>query len=193
MSISLRNNTKKLWEIVNHTLGKEVNKTCAVDKLKIGNITYNNPGDISNELAAYFASVGPNYAKNISAPTKEISDYLKRLQKNDNSIFLAPTNKNEIENLINNLPNKSSSGFDLVNNKLLKLIKMEIAIPLDIVFNQSIECGFFPNKMKLAEVVPLYKGKSRLEPGNYRPISLLLTISKILEKLMYKRTYKFLT
>ena len=81
LSISLRYNTKKLWEIVNHTLGKEVNKTCAVDKLKIGNITYNNPGDVSNELAAYFASVGPNYAKNISAPKKEISDYLKTTQK----------------------------------------------------------------------------------------------------------------
>ena len=160
---------------------------------KIGNITYNNPGDVSNELAAYFASVGPNYAKDISAPKKEISDYLKRLQKNDHSIFLAPTNKNEIENLINNLPNKNSSGFDLVNNKLLKLIKTKMAIPLDIVFNQSIECGIFPNKMKWAEVVLLYKGKSRLEPGNYRPISLLPTISKILEKIMYKQTYKFLT
>ena len=193
LCISLRNNTKKLWEIVNHTLGKEINKTCAIDKLKIGNITYNNPWDVSNELAAYFASVGPNYAKDISAPKKEISDYLKRLKKNDHSIFLAPTNKNEIENFINKLPHKNSSGFDLVNNKLLKLIKKEIAIPLDIVFNQSIECGIFPNKMKLAEVVPLYKGKRSLEPGNYRPISLLPTISNILEKIMYKRTYNFLT
>ena len=47
--------------------------------------------------------------------------------------------------------------------------------------------------MKLAKVVPLYKGKSRLGPCNYRPISLLPTISKILEKIMYKRTYNFLT
>ena len=47
--------------------------------------------------------------------------------------------------------------------------------------------------MKLAEVVPLYKNKSKIEPGNYRPISLLPMISKILEKVMYKRTYKFLT
>ena len=81
----------------------------------------------------------------------------------------------------------------MINNKLLKLIKTEIAVPLEIVFNLSIECGTFPDKMKLAEIVPLYKCKSRLEPGNYRPISLLPTISKILEKVMYKRTYKFLT
>ena len=44
----------------------------------------------------------------------------------------------------------------------------------------------------MAEVIPLYKGKCKLEPGNYRPISLLLTMSKILEKLLYKRTYAFL-
>ena len=108
-------------------------------------------------------------------------------------MFLAPTNKYEIEKLISNLPNKNSSGYDLFNNKLLKLIKDEIAKPLEITFNQSIACGIFPDKMKLAEIVPLYKNKSRTEPGNYRPISLLPTISKVLEKIMYKRTYKFLT
>ena len=187
MCTSLRNNTKKLWEIVNHTLGKEANKTCAIDKLRIGNIIHDNPKDISNELASYCATVGPNYAKVISAPKTKITDYLKRLKRNDHTIFLVPANKTEIEKLINNLPNKNSSGFNLVNNKLLKLIKTEIAIPLEIVFNHSIECGIFPDRMKLAEVVPLYKGKSRLEPGNYRPISLLPTISKILEKIMYKK------
>ena len=97
LSISLRYNMKKLREIVNHSLGKEVNKTCVVNKLKIGNITYNNPGDVSNKMAAYFAPVGPNYAKDISAPTKDISDYLKRLKKNDHSIFLAPTNKMKLK------------------------------------------------------------------------------------------------
>ena len=52
--------------------------------------------------------------------------------------------------------------------------------------------GIFPEKMKMAEVTPLYKGKSKFEPSNYHPISLLLTMSKILEKLLYKRTYAFL-
>ena len=46
--------------------------------------------------------------------------------------------------------------------------------------------------MKMAEVIPLYKGKCKFEPGNYRLISLLLTMSKILEKLLYRRTYAFL-
>ena len=52
--------------------------------------------------------------------------------------------------------------------------------------------GVFPDVMKIAEVVPLYKGKARYEVENYRPISLLLTISKLLEKLIYSRVYDFL-
>ena len=52
--------------------------------------------------------------------------------------------------------------------------------------------GKFPEAMKKADVVPLYKSKDEHECTNYRPISLLLTISKLLEKIMYSRIYNFL-
>ena len=93
---------------------------------------------------------------------------------------------------IDKLPNKSSSSHDNINNILLKNIKNQIAAPLERVFNMSLEQGIFPDLMKSAEVIPLYKGKERDLCMNYRPISLLLTISKILEKIMYKRAYDFL-
>ena len=57
---------------------------------------------------------------------------------------------------------------------------------------KSMNTGVFPDSMKRAEVVPLYKGKSRYEVENYRPISLLIMISKLLEKLIYSRVYNFL-
>ena len=60
------------------------------------------------------------------------------------------------------------------------------------IFNLSVSKGMFPEKMKRAETSPLYKGKETYYTNNYRPISLLLTISNILEKVIYKRTYKFL-
>ena len=47
--------------------------------------------------------------------------------------------------------------------------------------------------MKLAHIVPLHKGKEKYLSENYRPISLLLTISKLLEKIVYNRTYSFLS
>ena len=64
--------------------------------------------------------------------------------------------------------------------------------PLTILFNKSLTEGIFPEIMKKADVIPLYKAKDNQETNNYRPISLLLTISKLLEKIMYKRTYCFL-
>ena len=98
----------------------------------------------------------------------------------------------EIERLINSLPNKSSYGHDKVSNTLLKSLCTAISYPLQIIFNQSIYHRVFPDKMKVAEIVPLYKGKEHDLVVNYRPISLLMTISKILEKIIYHRFCSFL-
>ena len=162
------NNTKKLWEIINHTVGKTNNKTCILDKLRVGNnMTIDNPVQISNELATYFANVGPKYANAIKKPDKNISDYLKKIKRNENSIFLSPTTPVKIIKLILNLPNKTSSGFDQLNNKLLKELRYELATPLCIIINLSLNTGCFPTKMKYAEIIPLYKNKSKLEASNY--------------------------
>lgn len=98
----------------------------------------------------------------------------------------------EVDKIIAKLPNKASSGYDKINNKLLKLLKDEISKPLSDVLNKSLVQGIFPSNMKLSEVVPLHKGNKRNTPENYWPISLLVTISKVLEKLVYKRVYGFL-
>ena len=131
----------------------------------------NNPDKFSDELATYFANVGPKYANIIRKPDCDISDYLKKIKYNEKSIFPSPTTYTEITQLISNLPNKTSSGYDQLNNKLLKEIKLELAIPLCLIFNYSLNSGCFQTKMKYAEVIPLYKSKSKLEPSNYRPIS----------------------
>ena len=67
-----------------------------------------------------------------------------------------------------------------------------ISLPLCRIFNQSISEGRFPDLMKLAKVVPLYKSKEMDIVLNYRPISLLITTSKVLEKIIYKRVYSYL-
>ena len=105
---------------------------------------------------------------------------------------MTPTTKIEVVKLISNLPTKRSSGHNNTDNIILKEIKNEISGTLSDIFNQSITEGFFPTAMKIAEVVPLFKNKDRQLAENYWPISLLITISKILEKIIYKRTYGFL-
>ena len=75
---------------------------------------------------------------------------------------------------------------------MLKQLHTSIVQPLVIIFNKSLTEGKFPDLMKLADIVPIHKAKEKYLTSNYRPISLLVTISKLLEKVMYKRTYNFL-
>ena len=107
-------------------------------------------------------------------------------------MYMHPTDEEEISSLIKLLPSKTSSGFDDISNTLLKAIRPSLLKPLCIIYNQSLCSGVFPALMKRADVTPLYKSKLENEANNYRPISLLLTISKILEKIVYKRTYSYL-
>ena len=99
-----------------------------------------------------------------------------------NSLVFSETNVTEIEKIMDRLPNKASSGYDGVSNILLKKLGKSLSYPLGIIFNQSIATGCFPDRMKVAEIIPLYKGREEDQVVNYRPVSLLMTISKILEK-----------
>ena len=145
-----------------------------------------------NSFAKYFAQVGKKFANKIPSPNKSVSEYLKCLQSNKASIFLQPTDMLEIKCIAVELPLKKSSGHDNISNMLLKEIIDNISEVLCIIFNRSLQQGEFPTIMKSAEVVPLYKSKEHFLEMNYRPISLLTTISKILGKIIYTRVYTFL-
>ena len=75
---------------------------------------------------------------------------------------------------------------------MLKALCTSITYPLCHIFNASLSEGTFPDRMKIAEVIPLYKGKDMDLMINYRPILLLITLSKLLEKIMYTRLYRYL-
>ena len=98
------------------------------------------------------------------------------------SMFLTPVTSVEIDRIISTLKSKNSSGYDSISNTLLKNLKQSLVLPLTIIFNKSLQEGVFPSAMKLSDVTPLYKTKERYLTNNYRPISLLLTISKNLRK-----------
>ena len=128
----------------------------------------------------------------IPKPNRKIEEYLAKIRQNENSLFMNPCTESEVLKLIGQLPRKASGGHDNISNILLKEIGPTILPVLVEIFNESIKNGIFPNTMKLAEVIPLHKGKERYIESHYRPISLLTTISKLLEKIVCKRVYDFL-
>ena len=107
-------------------------------------------------------------------------------------MYLTHTSEHKISKLIESLENKKSYGYDQISNTLLKELCPVITMSLSIVYNKSLNKGVIPTNMKQADTVPLFKVKCMYDCNNYRPISLLITLSKVLEKLVYGRTINFL-
>ena len=137
--------------------------------------------------------MGSELAGKIPKSRRNIHDYVSDIPRILDSLVVRNIKHTDIEKIINLLPAKTSSGHDGISNKLLKDLNCTISYLLLIIFNQSLETGIFPEKMKMAEIVPLYKGKEEDKVINYCPISLLMTTSKILEKIIYTKLYGFLT
>jgi hypothetical protein len=88
----------------------------------------------------------------------------------------------EFITLIENLESKPSTDIDGLSNKILKFLRFELATPLVHLFNLSLRTGTFPTNLKTSRTVPIFKSGNPTLCDNYRPISLLSALSKILEK-----------
>ena len=89
------------------------------------------------------------------------------------------------------LKNCKASGLNLISNKFLKISKDIIA--LCDIFNASIEKKMFPDDFKIAIVTPIFKGGETDELGHYRPISVISSVARVFEKLIYCQLYEFCT
>ena len=190
--LKFKNNTKRLWKVINSITKTQNDKSCIVDHIKVGNINLTNPKEIANEFGKYFSTISHQVATKSGNSKIKIDHYISKIPWQTESVFLAPCTEFEINKIIKEMPSKASSGHDDISNILLKEIATSILTPLANIFNKSIQEGIFPDTMKLADVVPLFKGGNRTYLTNYRPILLLPTISKILEKVIYTRIYCFL-
>ena len=92
---------------------------------------------------------------------------------------------------IDELENKSSSGHDGISNKLLKVIKFNISKSLTIIKKQMLTTGIFPDAFKVAKIIPIFKKGDPTLLVNYRPISLLPTISKVFERVIHDQMYEY--
>jgi hypothetical protein len=87
---------------------------------------------------------------------------------------------------------KDSHGYDEISVRILKISAPFILSPVTYIFNKMVSKGTFPERLKFSEIKPLYKKGNVSDFSNYRPISLLPSFSKIIEKLIYNRLYHYL-
>ena len=189
------NKNKEIWHIVQ----QETNKTKTAEKintLNVNGVPIRNCEKKANAFNAYFTTI----ATNINAKHTNFNQYI--VDNNNNTplhyliqsykipfpdINLKSVSTNEIENIIKSLKQKNSSGYDEISSKLLKFSSPFIVSPLTHICNRSISTGIFPDRLKYAVVTPLFKKGEKTTVSNYRPISILSSFSKILERVMYKQ------
>ena len=190
--LEYKQNSRKLWQLINQVKNKTTRKSQVIDSLRVDNLIRYSPTEITKGFCDHFANVGKTYSDRVQPPRVLVETYNKKINMSNISMFLSPTDREEIQSLIMNLLAKNSSGCDEISNNLLKKLCPVLLTPLEKIFNKSLNEGVFPELMKLADISPLFKSKLDNEANNYRPISLLMTISKVLEKIMYQRTYGFM-
>ena len=138
--------------------------------------------EIANQFNICFANIGPIQSNSINyTGNKTFDAYLK--EPNKISFEHKYVNESTIITIITNLPNKNSCGFDGLSTTILKYIKGIIIKPLTLIINQIFNTGVFPANLKIAKIIPIFKKDDRTVFNNYRPISLLPFISKVVERL----------
>lgn len=186
---NVRGNLAKTWKILNSIISRTKRKE-TVDEIIHNNKIIQDPKSIADKFNEFFANVGPNLAAKIPKSSHQFTEYLNH--DISDSMFFKPTDETEIMLVIHSLKISHSEGHDNFSVNILKDYMYELSKPLSIVCNKSIQDGIFPDSLKIAKIVPVYKSDDKRTVSNYRPISVLPAFSKVLERLVYNRLLDFI-
>ena len=185
----MRNNVANV--IKEETQAKEDNIWKAVNLIS-GKNKYTNgmPSELQpDDINKYFAQMGDKLAASFTNTVEP----LWKGSSSINDFSMSSISEGEVFEHLIRLPDKSKTDVLGLNSKLLRLPSKYIHKSLTFLFNHSLKVRIVPDDWKKARVTPLYKGKvSKLDPGNYRPISVISFISKILEKCVQCRLLNYL-
>ena len=177
------NNIRNTWKGIKTIISIKHITTTIPHLIEFNNRTIADPTTMSNVFNNYFTSIAGKTKSSIKFSPKKYADYLSNT--NTNTIFLTPTDKNKISFIISSLDSHKSSDPNSISVKILKLLKNDISHQLSDFFNMPFLTGQFPSVLKIAKDIPIHKKQSKNEYANYRPISLLSNIEKIIEKAYY--------
>ena len=185
------NNNKKIWAGINEVISLNNKNRESPYCIEKNNDIITDPKIICNEFNDYFSNIAEKILQSEKHPViKTFEKYLN--EPLGNSFVYESCSPAEVLLLINQLNPNKASGPNGIHTKILQLISKPISIPLSKLFNISILNGTHPEKLKLANIIPIFKKGSRLKVSNYRPISLLSNLNKIFEKIMFKRISSFI-
>ena len=177
---------KKFWKKVSEIVPKK--------KAKSGNIVMQEEGsdkevraeDLPNYINSFFSGIGPKLAKSMNEQWR----FYEKRRESECPPFA--TDYEQVLGLCKNINTAKSSGFSDIAAKILKDAFTVLVPQLVFLFNLSFASCVFPDRWKVATIIPLFKGGDRFQVGNYRPVSLLPLPGKIIEKVVHNKMSKYL-
>ena len=188
-----KNNSKKLWGYMDEIAPKEKKQppTSIID----GDKNMTDPQDIANSFNGFFATIVNKYlpeSQNTPSDHTLLKDFVKSKLNHLDNFSIPLITEEEVMKLIGNLGENKATGLDGVSAKLLRLAAPVLCKTVTNILNLSISTGQFPSTWKLGKVTPIHKSGNRSDQNNFRPITILCALSKILEKHVHNYFYKFL-
>ena len=185
-----KKNAIKIWKSIKEIIHIKSTPTSKPINLLINNTLITDQKQIATNFNMFFSNIAEKLNKKITKTNKNFDDYLNL--PNANSFFIQPTTKEDIEDIISTMNIHKACGPNSIPTNILKNFKKILSAPLSQIINLSFSGGVFPDMLRIAKVIPVFKKGDPLECNNYRPISLLPNIGKIYEKLMHRRLTLFL-
>ena len=183
-----KSNIKKSWQVIKSIINKR-KYTPISNKFKDNDKIISDGNIIANKFNNFFINVGKTLAKAIPGSNKIPLDYITN--GNINKFYFSPVTENEVRNILGMIKD-SAAGWDGLEAFIMKQIKEVIVTPLVHICNLSLKTGIFPDELKIANVVPIFKSGDDMVFSNYRPVSVLPIFSKLLERLVYNRLVEFI-
>jgi hypothetical protein len=183
-----QNRSKTLWKLAQEELGTCKHKSRENIELSINNKLVAEPQEIANIFNEYYAQIGQSMTGQYPQP----ASLKPQTFYNTKSMYVHPVSSLEITKIVNKMKNKWTAGLDEIPSALIKKTINYILDPLCYLINQSLCLGVFPDVLKTAKIIPIYKKGDKKHTENYRPISILSSFSKILEGAMNKQLVLFL-
>ena len=184
-----KTSAKDTWAAIKVIMNSNSNQTKFPKYFQINDMRVMDKNVIANQFTNNIGSTLAQTIPNVDTH-KTVNSYL--INKTSSAFKFKLVTEEDIFKTISKLDSKNSTGYDQISSDLLNRINEYIHKPLTLIVNQSLSSGIFPNKLKIAKVIPIFKKDDAHLLNNYRPISLLPTISKVFEKVVQEQLTEFL-
>ena len=178
-----KNDPRSIWKIFNEVgMKNEENDNASNFKIKVEDDVITKDSEVAEVFNNYFINIASKLKEPVpNSDFKKLNNFVRSKVPNEIDFQIPFTNQTFIRNFLLNLNVRKSTGLDNIGPRILKLSANIITPSLEFIINKSISTGKFPSVWKEAKVKPMFKNGNKEDVNNYRPISILPTISKIIE------------